>query len=61
MNLKDILEKEVRDLNDRKLNFYESQKGDRLKGLANIAAIHEMVNSYQRVINNLEKENADYR
>lgn len=55
MDLKGILEKEVRVLTDRKLHLYEMQKGNILAGLANIAALHEMIKSYQRVINSLEK------
>jgi hypothetical protein len=55
MNLKGILEQEVKALTDRKLHFYASQKGNVLAGLANIAAIHEIIKSYQRVIKSLEK------
>jgi hypothetical protein len=55
MDIKSILEEEVRVLTDRKLHLYEIQKGNVLAGLANIAALHEMIKSYQRVINSLEK------
>lgn len=56
MDIKSILKEEVRALSDRKLHLYEIQKGNVLAGLANIAALHEMIKSYQRVIKSLEKE-----